>query len=144
MSLQAGRSVLPRLKKLSGKGLTELLGSVRERSKENLLRTSDGTLLDEDGSAGLLAATFFTPDCEDKDAPDQAELRSTVKMNRETMRRDSSITEVIVPFTRLEIESVFDRMSPKKAPKGDGITSDIYVMRPIRHVRNSNWAVKAD
>lgn len=98
---------------------------IRNSSKkegDKLLRSPNdpNTTLDPTNSAELFAKTFYPPDDPAMDSPDQASIR-----NRTNMSTSGNQQVEMTKLTKLEIEMVFSKMNPRKAPGTDGLTSDI-------------------
>ncbi|CAK1585042.1 unnamed protein product [Parnassius mnemosyne] len=93
--------------------------------EDTLLKSSAETnTLSPEQSARLLANTFYPTDDNSTDDVDHIKIREKATKIRENLN-DSKIHIHAVPFTATEVETVFNNMSPKKSPGGDGLTSDI-------------------
>lgn len=90
-----------------------------------LLKSPAGCTLGGKESAELLINTFFPMDtCED-DTEEQTLLRDTVDSSYNALISEPGNGECRLLFTHTEVQTVLNNMSPKKAPGGDGLTSDI-------------------
>ncbi|CAF4832305.1 unnamed protein product [Pieris macdunnoughi] len=81
----------------------------------------DGVTLSYQDSAHYLAETFFPEDTSARETFWHTELRRKAKMIEESDHDDTHD----LPFTRKELAECARSFNPKKAPGGDGLTSDI-------------------
>lgn len=93
---------------------------------DSMLKGCDGNVLDPEGSANLLAATFYPEDPESTDDPTHIairELNARMLINLKSDLRKHE--ERIQPITLNEIITVAKSIGPTKAPGYDGFTADI-------------------
>ena len=91
------------------------------KRQEELTLCSDGAFLNPSESAALLADTFYPEDRVDQDNADHRRIREAASRVNEWAHDEHHDP----PFTTLELKSAVAGFNPKKAPGGDGLTSDI-------------------
>ncbi|CAG4944791.1 unnamed protein product [Parnassius apollo] len=91
---------------------------------EEMLKDSDGNILDPFQSADLLANTFYPADNIDNDTEYHTRIREDTNTIESQIKMIKQSTE-FTPFTTYEISTVIENIRPSKAPGLDGFTADI-------------------
>ncbi|XP_045504439.1 uncharacterized protein LOC123701072 [Colias croceus] len=104
-------------------GIYRVIRKTARKQEDLLLRDSAGLTLSPEQSAELLAQTFYPRDTVDSETEHQTLVRNLSENRKSTDIEDLSADDP--PFTAAELETVLNRLNPKKAPGPDGLTADI-------------------
>lgn len=101
-----------------------ILRAANKRTDEQMLKNKTGETLDPQGSADLLAETFYPHDYPATDNIYNRKVREEVESWEPGL---CAVKQVhgFVPFRLYEMQTVVDNIDPSKAPGKDGFTSDI-------------------
>ncbi|KAL0858961.1 hypothetical protein ABMA27_010821 [Loxostege sticticalis] len=101
-------------------GIYRVIGRTTKRT-EDMPLVKDGTHLNPEESANLLAETFYPKDLEETDSDHHRRIREAAKMVNEHKHDEQHDP----PFTMTELRTAMGSFNPKKAPGADGFTSEI-------------------
>ncbi|GBP72825.1 hypothetical protein EVAR_40326_1 [Eumeta japonica] len=103
------------------------------RSQENILLKDDsGRVYNPDESAVLLADTFFLDGQVDPDDPYHTEIRRRTEGSDCPPEASDILSGMDPPISELELKMALKEFNPKKAPRINGFTSDIYQAAILR------------